>query len=60
MISYSNLENSRVPTTTFPNYRANENTLLRLLSMMFDECFGDSCNANIWLLHAIKLRREKE
>ena len=40
-MTWSKLEDLYAPTTEFHNHRANEGSLLHLLSMMFDEYFSD-------------------
>ena len=47
---WSSSHTFRFPTDTFFNYRNNEDLLLKLLTMLFDECFGDRIQAQLLVI----------
>ena len=47
---WSSAHTFRIPTDTFFNYRHNDDLLLKLLTMLFDECFGDRIQAQLLVI----------
>ena len=47
---WSSSHTFRFPTDTFFNYRHNDDLLLKLLTMLFDECFGDRIQAQLLVI----------
>ena len=59
MMIFTKLDNLRIPTSTFFNYRSNEDVLLRLLSMLFEEAFGDSLQYQFLIIAYYQAQKNK-
>ena len=57
---WSSCHTFRFPTETFFNYRQNDDILLKLLTMMFDECFGDRIQAQLLVIAYYQARNKSK